>query len=443
MIEHPTTQYVRVGNADVAYQVVGDGPIDVVSLSGLAHIDVQWHYPPAVRINNRLASFSRLILFDRRGWGASSTDYEGLSTLEEWAEDVGAVLDAVGSERAAIIASGDGGSTAMLFAALHPERVTALVLSNTTARVPAADDYPIGLQDEVVAMTVGMLEQLWGTADFMRMLFPASAEDEEFVKWAGAIFRASSTPADAGRQFRYMFESVDVRSVLPLIHVPTLVMHNTVNLAVPPTHGQFLADNIAGARFVQLPGVGVTWDPGDEDTVVDHIVEFLTGELPEVPTDRVLATVLFTDIVDSTKLAASLGDGQWLGLLDKHNRLVREQLRRHGGREINTAGDGFVASFDGPGRAIRCAKAIVAGVVPLGVQVRAGIHTGECEVRGTELGGLSIHLAARVGAAASGGEVLVTGTVTDLVVGSGLEFRDRGEHDLKGVPGRWRLFAAD
>jgi class 3 adenylate cyclase len=439
--EIPETKYVAVGEADVAYQVLGDGPFDLLFFSGLGQIDLQWSYPPWATQLARLATFSRLVLFDRRGTGASDGVLHAAPTWEDWTDDMAAVLDAAGSERAAIVAFIDGGPTAVLFAAMRPERVSALVLGNTTARFMVDDDYPVGMSPEFVDAGMKMIRRTWGTPDFVRAF--AGANDPEEVRWLTMYFRAAATPRTAAAQYRYMIERLDVRRALPLLQAPTLVLHNSGNSIVPVEHGRYLADQVAGAKFVELPGQGVGMTSQNAALIIDEIEEFLTGVRPAVEVDRILTTVLFTDIVGSTQRAVSLGDKRWRALLDAHDRAVRDQLRRFRGREIKTTGDGFLASFDGPARAIRCARAISEAGRELGIELRAGLHTGECEVRGDDLGGVAVHIAARVGAVAGPGQVFVSTMVKDLVAGSGIEFADRGEHQLKGLPGSWRLFSVE
>jgi class 3 adenylate cyclase len=444
MDETPETRYVAVGDADVAYKVAGEGPLDLLYFYGLgSHIDMLWDDPRSVRWLAGLSAFSRLITFDRRGTGASdAVPRSAIPTWEEWTEDVGAVLDEVDSDRAAVFAALDAGPIAMLFAAMHPERVRALVLANTTARYLVADGYPIGVSAAGVDAVVEAVRSLWGTPDFARIANPSLAHDAEVVRENTRRLRSSATPRTAAAQWRYILETLDVRPVLPLLQAPTLVLHTSGNPLFPIEHGRYLADHIAGAKFVEALGLGVGFDDRISTIILEEITEFLTGERRAVGFDRVLTTVLFTDMVGSTERVASLRDQGWLMLLDAHDRAVRAELRRFRGREINTTGDGFCASFDGPARAIRCAKAITEAARGLGAEVRAGLHTGECEVRGSELAGLAVHVAARVASLAEPSEVLVSHTVKDLVAGSGIEFVDRGEHELKGVPGGWKLFAA-
>jgi class 3 adenylate cyclase len=439
----PETRYVSVGDTDVAYQVVGDGPRDLLFFWGLGfHVDLVWTVPPPALFLRRLASFARLIIFNRRGTGASDgLPPNAIATWEEWTEDLLAVLDAAGSQRATIFATLDAGPTAIMFVAAHPERVSSLVLLTTAARYLAADDYPAGVSPEAVDAVVKMIRAQWGTRSLMQIIIPSTASDAE-LDLGARMSRGSATPRAAAAQFDYIMRRVDVRDVLPLIGVPTLVLHVAESPLVPIVHGRYLAECIKGAKFVALPGgdLGMT---ERNMVVVDEIAEFLTGQRPPVEIERILTTVLFSDIVESTKQAVGLGDHRWRSLLDQHDRVVRDLLQRFRGREINTTGDGFVASFDGPARAIRCAQTMVEATGNLGVELRVGLHTGECEARGDDLGGLAFHIAARVGALAKPGEVLVSRTVKDLVVGSGIEFNDCGERELRGMPGTWRLFAVE
>jgi len=327
----------------------------------------------------------------------------------------------------------------MLYAGMHPERVSALVLLNTTARYLEADDYPIGESSAAVDVVVELMRTTWGTEDFARIGIPSFGDDEEALRVMAMVQRASATPRQAAALYDYFLRHGDVRQVLQSIQVPALVLHVQNSPVLPIAHGRYIAENIRGAEFIELPGADI--GGGMPEGATAEIAEFLTGERSLGEIDRILTTVLFTDIVSSTTRAASIGDQRWRLLLDAHDRAVREQLRRFRGNEINTTGDGFVASFDGPARAIRCAQEISEATGGLGIELRVGLHTGECEVRGEDLGGLAVHIAARVGALASPGEVFVSGTVKDLVVGSGIEFSEQGEHELKGVPGSWKLFA--
>jgi class 3 adenylate cyclase len=441
-MEAPKTRYVAVGASDVAYQVVGDGPFDLLYCYGLgSHIELLWEIPGVPEFLANLVAFSRLIIFDRRGSGASDgVSLKAMPTWEEWTEDILAVVNGAGSKQTAILAAGDAGPTAILFSAMHPEMVGALVLVNTTARYMVGDDYPIGASPGEVDAIVELVATEWGSPNLTRIISPSISDDPEAVRLRSMANRSSATPRSAAAQFDYILRNVDVRHALPLIQAPTLVLHARDNHFVPVTHGRYLADHIADATFIELSGGDVGFTPL---MLPDEVAEFLTGERPVIEVERILTTVLFTDIVGSTAQAAALGDQRWRSILDAHDKAVREQLRRFRGTEVNTTGDGFVASFDGPARAIRCAEAIIDATAKLGVQLRAGLHTGECEVRGNDLGGLAVHIAARVGALANPAEVLVSGTVKDLVVGSRIEFSERGEHELKGVPGSWKLFAVE
>jgi class 3 adenylate cyclase/alpha-beta hydrolase superfamily lysophospholipase len=440
-MERPQTRYVEVGGAEVAYQVVGQGPPDVAYVAGFSHIDLRWESPVWTAFLERLAAFSRLILFDRRGTGASDAVPDtAMPTWEELADDLGAVLHAARSEGVVVLAETDGGATGLLFTAMQPERVSALILANTSARRLMADDYPIGFAPEAVDDWVEGTRAGWGTFNVASRSWPSRVNDPEFMQFVEKYQRACATPKNAAAQIRYQIESLDAREALPLIQVPTLVLSGRDNVVYTIEEGRYLADHIDGARFVELPG-------GDmyiatSSAAVGEIVEFLTGERPEVEVDRILTTLLFTDIVGSTERAASMGDQAWRSLLDAHDRIVRDHLRRFRGKEINTTGDGFLASFDGPARAIRCALAVAEATKALGLDLHLGLHTGECEVRADDLGGLTVHIAARIGSLTAPGEVLVSGTVKDLVAGSKIDFVDRGEHQLKGVPGTWKLYRA-
>jgi class 3 adenylate cyclase/alpha-beta hydrolase superfamily lysophospholipase len=428
----PETQYVEVDDTQVAYQVWGQGPIDVVPFYGLgSHIELAWDLPDMLA--HSLSSIARVIVFDRRGTGASGGSRDTPPTWEEWTSDLEAVLDATGSERAAVIAHVDAGPVAMLFAAAHPERVRALVLANTMARCLVADDYPIGLSPEQVDDMIEYVRAQWGTVELARTVIPSRAHDDFLMSALARQWRASAPPRTAAAQYRYIYERLDVRRILPLIQAPTLVLHNIDNPVTSVEHGRYLAQHIVGAKLVELPSSGMLIDDVLNESM-DVVTEFLTGDRPSVAIDRVLTTVLFTDIVGSTERAVALGDQRWRSVLDAHDRAVRQQLQRFRGREINTTGDGFVAAFDGPGRAIHCARAIMDAAHGLGLEIHAGLHTGECEVRGHDLSGVSVHTAARVSALAGPGEILVTSTVRDMVAGSEITFDDRGSHVLKGLP---------
>jgi class 3 adenylate cyclase len=439
-MERPEIRYVEVGGADVAYQIVGQGPPDVVYVPGFSHVDVTWEDPVFVAFLERLASFGRLILFDRRGTGASDAVPDtAMPTWEEWADDIRAVLDAARSERAVVLAETDGGPAGLLFTATHPERVTGLILSNTTARRLRANDYPIGMTPEAADDLVEMYREAWGTPKMVTVTLPSRVNDARYLQWLAKAGRAGATPRSAAAQIRYMIENLDARHALPLVQVPTLVLHSKDNSVYSIEQGRYLADHIAGATFVELPGADLY--VATSATAIEEIGAFVTGERPPVEVDRVLTTVLFTDIVGSTERAEREGDRRWSELLSAHHQVVRSELHHFRGQEIDTAGDGFLATFDGPARGIRCACSIRDGVAALGLQIRAGLHTGEVELSDSGPRGLAVHIGARVGALAGPGEVLVSRTVADLVVGSGIKLADKGEHRLKGVPGRWRLFA--
>ena len=441
----PDTRYVTVGAAEVAYQVLGDGPIDLVYHHGFCHLDLQWDVRAEAAFNSQLASFARLVLFDRRGTGASQRGIgDRVPTWEEWIEDLGGVLDAVGSDSAAIFAEAEAGATAILFAAAHPERVRALVLGNTAARYAFAPDYSIGLGEAELDLLVSGITEGWGSTEQwtegLRLAFPGLAQDEPDVRALARLCRAAATPGEARKLFTYVYERLDVRPMLSLLQVPTLVIHN--GGANRAAFARYLVDHIANARIAEVPGEDYLFFGGRHESVISEVAGFLIGERPATDVDRILTTVLFTDIVDSTTVAAQLGDQRWRALLDAHDRLVRERLRLFRGEEVKTTGDGFLARFDGPARAVRCALAIANDARELGIQIRCGLHTGECELRDGDIAGFAVHVAARVSSFAGPDEVFVSRTVADLVAGSGLKFDDRGEHILKGVPGEWRLLAA-
>jgi class 3 adenylate cyclase len=440
MAETPETKYVSVGDSDVAYQIVGSGAFDLLYVYPLGnHVDYDWDFPPMAKAWSILANGCRLILLDRRGTGASGgLPISTIPTWEELAEDIVAVLDAAGSTQTAVVSQLETGAIAILLAAMHPERVNSLILLTTTARYSEAEDYSIGVPHDDVDAMLDLLAKTWGSEELGRLVWLDEADSELHRIWA-RIQRAAATPREAAAQYSYFAWNVDVRDVLPLVRVPTLVVHTRDNAFIPVSHGRYLAEHIPGAKFVELPiGNSISLD----EEFMGQIVEFVTGARPAVDVDRVLTTILFSDIVGSTERAALLGDQRWRELLDSHDRVVRDQLRQFRGTEVNTTGDGFLATFDGPARALRCGRAIVEALSTLGIEVRVGVHSGECEVRGNDLGGLAVHVGARTAALAAPGEVLVSQMVKELAMGSGIEFEDRGEHDLKGVPGPWRLFAA-
>ena len=437
----PETCYARSGSIHVAYQVMGHGPLDLVLVPGfVSHLELQLEDPRPVRIFERLAAFCRLIRFDKRGTGLSDRT-SGIPTLEERMDDVRAVMDTVGSKRAALLGLSEGGPMSVLFAATHPERTSALILYGAMARTAWAPDNPWGRNDEELAARLRLVHEHWGKGLSVAMYSPSLAGNEDYVRWAGRHERAAASPGAALAAIQ-MNQEIDVRHVLPTISIPTLVLHRAGDRPVKVEHGRYLAKHIPGANYVEFPGDDHTPWAGDVDALCDEVQAFLTGARSGPEPDRVLTTVLFTDIVDSTKMAAEIGDRAWKDLLRQHHFAVRQQLERHRGREIDTAGDGFMASFDGPARAVRCARAIADTVKSLGLQIRAGVHTGECELLGEKLGGIAVHIGARVASLAGAGEVLVSSTVKDLVAGSGIRFEERGVHKLKGIPGQWNLLAA-
>ncbi|HET6810155.1 MAG TPA: adenylate/guanylate cyclase domain-containing protein [Acidimicrobiales bacterium] len=442
MPDVPETRYALAGDLHIAYQALGDGPIDLVFVAGFtSHCEHQWLEPALARSLRRMASFSRLIWVDKRGTGLSDpVPVSDPPTLEQRMEDLTAVLDALGSEQAALFGASDGGQMCALFAATYPERVSALALYGTWARLAEAPDYPVGTPREDVEAIVEMGRTGWGQAAVLPILAPSMADDERFRSWWAQWERLSASPGMAAALLRVAFEG-DTRGVLSSITAPTLVMHRKGDRFIDVEHGRYLADHLPGARYVELEGDDHPHFVGDTESVMDELEEFLTGCRGHREPDRMLATVLFTDIVGSTERAAAIGDRRWRDLLEAHHSVVRGELDRFHGQEIDTAGDGFLAAFDGPARAIRCAEEITAAVRRLGLEVRAGVHTGEVERREGGIGGIAVHIGARVAALAGPGEVLVSRTVKDLVVGSGIRFEERGTHQLKGVPDQWQLFA--
>ena len=445
----PETRYARSGDVNIAYQVLGDGPFDLVHVPPFAsHVELAWQVDGMATFYRGLAAFSRLILFDKRGQGMSDR-VTGAPTLEVRMDDVRAVMDAVGSERAALLGSSEGGPMSILFAATHPSRVWALVLVGSAARELWAPDYPWGAREDDYRRAQEQIEREWGTAEwgagFADRLAPSA--DDEGKRALARLLRQSASPGAAAALWR-MNRDIDVRHVLSAIRIPTLVLNRIGDLPATVAGSRYLAQHIAGARYVELPGSDHAIHAGDPEPPLREIGGFLSEVWDErgwdeAEPERVLATVLFTDIVDSTAKASELGDARWRELIQAHHKLIRRQLVRFRGDELDTAGDGFFASFDGPARAIRCAYAINEAVEEIGIRVRAGLHTGECERIDHKIGGIAVNIGARVAAQAEPGEVLVSGTVRDLVAGSGIEFRDRGVSALKGVPGEWRLWAVE
>jgi class 3 adenylate cyclase len=435
-----TTQYANSGGVHIAYQASDDGPRDLVYLPGLwSHIEHVWRDPSMARFLHGLASFSRLITLDTRGSGLSDRT-AGFPLLEKQIDDVLAVMDAVGSDQATIFGASQSGPLASLMAASHPDRVTHLVLYGSYATNRVAEDHPWGRSVEWVDEYLERANKEWGLGTDADLVAPSRQGDPTFREWWARLERYSNAPGDAMAYIRSHSQD-DVRAVLPAISVPTLVMHRRDDRYRPFALGQYLADHIPGAQLVDLPGKDHLPYLGDTESILSAVEEFVTGSRRGRSAQRVLATVLFTDIVDSTGVAVALGDAKWRELLDQHNRIVREELAKFRGHEVNTAGDGFLATFDGPGRAIDCAVSIRGALEPFGVHIRAGIHTGEIEVIDDDIGGIGVHIGARVAALAEVDEVMVSRTVKDLVAGSGAQFTDRGNHQLKGIPEEWHLYS--
>ena len=435
----PETRYAKSGDVRIAYQVVGEGPFDLVYVPGaMSHVDLIWDDPARARYFGAIAEWCRVILFDKRGTGAS--DSVGIADLETRIDDVRAVMDAAASSRAAVMGASEGGPMSLLFAALHPDRVAALCVYGSLPRFLWAPDFPWGRPKAEWERELEHDVDGWGTTELVGEWVPTASEQE--LEELARAQRLSGSP-NAYRQIEQMNQAIDVRHVLPSITVPTLVLHRAED-HLPVAGAEWMAEQIPGARFVRLPGGPHLSFLGDWKAVVDEARSFfehtraLGWEEPEP--ERVLTTVLFTDIVGSTETAVSMGDRAWVALVAEHHRLVRAQLTRFRGREIDTAGDGFFASFDGPARAIRCAETIAEQVGDLGLAIRAGIHTGECEMVDGKVAGIAVNIGARVAAVAEGGEVLVSQTVRDLVAGSGIDFDERGDRELKGIPGTWRLY---
>jgi class 3 adenylate cyclase len=447
-VEPEETRYARSGDVHIAYQVTGDGPFDLVYVPPfVSHVELAWDVPTEVRLIERLSSFARLIRFDKRGTGMSDR-VEGVPTLETRMDDVRAVMDDVGSERAAVLGASEGGPLATLFAATYPARCWGLILFGTFASDRPKPDYPWGLDDPEYKADL-QTYHAWGTAEhagaLVDTLHPAGSSADKAA--LATLIRRSVSPGAAVALAR-MNREIDIRAVLGAIHVPTLVMYRSGDHPNIVGGSRYIGEHVPNARIVEFPGNEHAIAAGDAPAVLDEVERFLRAaskaetSARQAP-DRVLATVLFTDIVGSTAKAAELGDGGWRELLIQHHAVIREELSRHRGRELDTAGDGFFASFDGPARGIRCATEIAAAVKPLGIEIRAGLHTGECEVIDGKVGGIAVHIGARVASEAGASEVLVSSTVKDLVAGAGIEFADRGAAVLEGVPGEWRLYAVE
>ncbi len=435
------TKYARSGDLHIAYQVVGEGKHDLIFIPGwVSNLEYAWEEPYYAHFLRRLASFSRLILLDRRGMGLSDR-VSHLPTLEERMDDVRAVMDAAGSKKAVLFGVSEAGPMCLLFAATYPERVLSLILYGTFARALRAPDYPIGMPPELLDQALDWIEEKWGTGELSAGHFAPSLKDDVNFRKSWARFERLAVSPSGFKTLLQMLHETDARHVLSTIHLPTLILHRKDEEMTRVEGARYLAERIPGATYIELPGIDHFPWVGDSNQILDEVEEFLTGFRRGTDPDRILATVLFTDIVNSTEKLANLGDRQWRFLLDSHHAIVRHQLNRFRGREVDTAGDGFLASFDGPARAVRCAWAITQDVRRFGLEIRAGLHVGECEIIDNKLSGIAVHTGARISSLANPGEVLVSATVKDLVAGSGIRFEDRGEHELKGVPGEWHLYA--
>ena len=439
-VTRPETSYAWNEGTALAYQVVGSSGPDLLFIPGsVTHLEMLWEEPRVSRFLTRLGGFSRLILMDPRGLGLSDRLTE-IPTLDERVADLLSVLDAAESERAALFGNADSGPACIAAAVLHPDRISGLILCGTYAKASWSEDYPIGWTDEDWARFRRFVKEDWGKGKLIEEYAPSLAHDEAFRRWYATLDRLGASPR-AILLLGEMTLAVDVRPLLPRVAVPTVVMHRIGDRVNSVEHGRYLATRIPDARWVELPGEDFALWSGDTDTIADEVEEFLTGRRGGGEATRVVATVMFTDVVGSTERARGLGDRAWADLLEVHNARVRAELRRFGGREIDDAGDGFLAAFDSPASAITCARAVLGSVREIGVDLRIGLHTGECDIVGDKLRGIAVHIGARVASQAEGGEILVSQTVRDLVAGSGIEFRDRGSHELKGVPGEWRLYS--
>jgi len=428
----PVTYYAKSGDVHIAYEVFGDGPLNLVIVPGfVSNIEHYWDEPGLARWLLRMASYARVVMFDKRGTGLS--DRVEIAGLEQRMDDLRAVMDAAGIGQSAVLGISEGGSLSVLFAATYPERCSALVLYGgfPRAKTKAVDEF------------LGYIDQAWGTGSSLSLFAPSRVNDPAFQQWWSRYERLGASPASVAALMR-MYKEIDVRGILPTIQAPTLVIHRTGDRVVPVAAGRSFARHIPGARVLELPGDDHIFFVGENaGEIADAIEEFLTGARAPIEADRVLATVLFTDIVGSTEKAAALGDRRWRDLLDNHHATIRRNLARFRGHEVKTTGDGVLATFDGPARGVRCACAITDEIRPLGIEVRAGLHTGECETTDDDVGGIAVHIGARVAALAGAGEVLVSSTVKDLVAGSGLRFGDRGSQSLKGVPGEWHIYSVE
>jgi class 3 adenylate cyclase len=451
----PPVRYAHSGDVTIAYQVVGDGPIDlIIGMGDITHLEVIWEGPEFARLLNRLASFARVMVFDKRGVGLSDrVPGPAGGTLEERMDDIRAVMDAAGSRRAVVFGASEAGPMAILFAATHPERTAALVVYGSMVRGGWHEDDPVAINrwptraafDRDITARFVEIRRSWGEPGFeepgIRVMSPSRVGDTAFRDWLARLNRLGASPS-AVIALAQMNHQIDIRNVLPSIHVPTLILHVEGDAAVSVQRGRYLAAHIPGAKYVELPGTDHLGTVADMDLMADEIEEFVTGVRRGPDPDRVLLTVLFTDIVGSSDMVARLGDRAWTNALEVHHAAIRRELARYRGREVNTAGDSFFAVFDGPARAVRCALEAIRSVRPSGIDIRAGLHTGECELTGESVGGIAVHIGSRVAGLADAGEVLVTNTVKDLVAGSGLTFAAVGTRQLKGIPGEWALYRA-
>jgi class 3 adenylate cyclase len=440
MLDVPETQYTKSGDVYLAYQTLGDGPPDLVYVPGLlSHVEWMWEWPPYAGFLRRLASFRRLIVFDKRGMGLSDRG-STLPTIERQMDDIGAVMDAARCERADLLAGEDGATMALVFAATYPDRVSSVITYSTRARFLPDVDYPCGTPPEVVESLMQIMRETWGKDGLEWILVPSAAADEQHNRWFRQAQRLSASPGTV-LELLDLWTQIDSRAVLPSVRVPVLLLHRVGNAVTEIGHARYLAEALPEARLVELPGADEGIWAGDVQALGDEIQDFLTGVRSRPPSDRAFATVLFTDIVGSTEQAARLGDAGWRQVLDEHDRMAARLLRDSRGRLVKSTGDGVLAVFDGPGRAVRCACALRDEVGRLGVRLRAGLHSGEVELRGQDVGGLAVHIASRVEALAGADEVLVSRSTANLLAGEGFSFGDRGDHELKGVPGRWQLLS--